>query len=86
MEKIFVKVTARAGEELHVDLGVIDAIEQVIETRGGHWLTNKDGSLKVIGSTLLLSSGAQLRVKETAEQILDDGQRLANRNHLEATL
>ena len=79
MEKIFVKVTARTGEELHVDLRVIDAIEQVIEQRGGHWLTNKDGSPKVIGSTLLLSSGAQLRVKETAEQIFDDAAELLNR-------
>ena len=85
MEKIFVKVTARTGEELHVDLGVIDAIEQVIETRGGQWLTNKDGSPKVIGSTLLLSSGAQLRVKETAEQIFDDAANLMNRNHPEAS-
>ena len=85
MEKIFVKVTARTGEELHVDLAVIDAIEQVIEQRGGHWLTNKDGSPKVIGSTLLLSSGAQLRVKETAEQIFDDAANLMNRNHPEAS-
>ena len=79
MEKIFVKVTARTGEALHVDLAVIDAIEQVVEQRGGHWLTNKDGSPKVIGSTLLLSSGAQLRVKETAEQIFDDAAELMNR-------
>ena len=85
MEKIFVKVTVRTGQELHVDLAVIDAIEQVIETRGGHWLTNKDGSPKVIGSTLLLPSGAQLRVKETAEQIFDDAANLMNRNHPEAS-
>jgi hypothetical protein len=48
----------------------VEAVLPEIEERGGHAVRDEEGRVKVVGSTILLSSGAAVRVRETPLQVL----------------
>lgn len=60
----------RATVELIVLLEAIESVEPVLEERAGHVVGYNDGQAKVIGSTITMSNGHQLRVSEKPAAVL----------------